>query len=174
MVKISLEEKVKKEHLNVDIKEYDKLSISPTNLYNNGWSIFKDTFRSANFLMQKRFDDEGGKKFFINISFYEVTVKDQTFYSWSASAQMTLAHSTIDINYSSNKNNIEDVQEFFDRVWQSMGFEYYDCYELERQERRQEIAQKSWQHQQCLLDKDLIQHNIGESIALAKSAVLKI
>lgn len=93
----------------------------------------------ADYFYQKRFSDDEGKKYFINFSHYPANRYGQTELkeSWNADVQfITISGPTVDIEYFSfwteeNEYNhpitsIEDVEQFFEKMWETNLFEYYE------------------------------------------------
>lgn len=119
----------------MDISE---LTINPQLLEENGYRSFQDPTRNYNnpaykISYQKRFDDEFGKKYFINFSFTHYTpgmygANTPEIMSWEADVQLnTFDGATINLTYFGAKDhNLTQVEKFFDAQFNTYLYEHYE------------------------------------------------
>src|SRR5579875_1335446 len=117
----------------MDIKD---LNINPQILEENGYREFRDPMKRDNPAYkksyQKRFDDEYGKKYFINFSFTHYThnmyggnIPESV--SWEADVQLeTVDGSTINLLYFSAKDHhLQQVEKFFETQFKTGLYQHY-------------------------------------------------
>lgn len=123
--------------------------LTPEDWEAQGYKRFKSTIKpSAAFGLQKRFDDEVGKKYFITIWVYDheddyhkrfmdlPRWKDQfSRYGFQPDVQLACNDVPFDISlHFSNSNKwgvtpIEYVERFFEKMWRDMDCDYYETWE---------------------------------------------
>ena len=95
-------------------------------------------YNNSDYLLQKRADDDKGKKYFINVWVYEHYKQDYfhispglSRVSFSPSAQFQREDKmTLDLSFHfSEENTIEELQLEIEQLWEFLGKPYYDKYE---------------------------------------------
>ena len=117
-------------------------TLTPEDWIDQGYKKFTSTLRPlAAYGLQKRFDDEVGKRYFITVWVYDNTAYMDKYEGWSrwsfqpeVQFNNTLEN-TFDVTLH-HKNNekwgvtpIEQVEEFFNVMWNRMKCEYYEKWE---------------------------------------------
>ena len=74
---------------------------------------------------QKRFDDDIGKKYFIDIHKWDYDHGDYHHLSYEFSVQLHYNDKPIDLTLFNNWE-IKDVEEWIEEVWKDMGCDYYE------------------------------------------------
>lgn len=106
--------------------------ITATQLKSAGYRKYPERFKEyATCMYQKCFDDTEGKKYFIQ--FYEYSNREHLIsypqlseFSYSSDAQFKDRQgNTFNVECLTN-DSIEQVEEFFERVWVNCGCEYYE------------------------------------------------
>lgn len=139
--KISLEELLKRQYIKTDLNYWKKFKINPASLYKEGFNPFPDQMKSAQFAMQKRYDDKLGKKYFITIYFHYMseiefpTMPLDVRPSWNAQSQFRLlntgAVSDISLHDNGQEHTLKEVEAYFEELFNKMGFAYYDSFAYE-------------------------------------------
>lgn len=121
-VSISLEEWID--------RGYRRYDVSPTN---------REVNRLADFLLQKRFDDELGKKYYITVYSYDRDkyppharehVKNLPRYGYMPSAHFSLRDHQPFFNIEMNGiRSIDEVESYFERFWEMLNKPYYELFE---------------------------------------------
>lgn len=122
----------------MDISE---LIINPKLLEENGYRSFNNTLRSYDnaaykISYQKRFDDEFGKKYFINFNFSHYmpgmygNANMPESISWEADVQLnTLDGGTINLTYFGAKDHsLKQVETFFETQFNTYLYEHYEYF----------------------------------------------
>lgn len=102
-----------------------------------GYKQYKETHKSAEFLLQKRIDDEYGKKYFVNAWVYnwkEFQGRNPSLpdYSFAPDVQFQFDDGRPTMNVElilSNEHTIETVEKEFENLWVLMGKPYYEGWE---------------------------------------------
>ena len=117
--------------------------LTPEDWIAQGYKKFTSNFKPhATFGLQKRFDDEVGKRYFINVWVYDNTTYMDRYEGWShwsfqPEVQFnTTLENTFDVTLH-HKNNekwgvtpIEQVEEFFNVMWNITKCGYYEKWEI--------------------------------------------
>lgn len=120
-------------------------SISPEDWEAKGYKRFSNTHRIlgdyCSFGLQKRFDDEVGKRYFITVWVYDNTAymdKYEGWSRWSFQPEVqfnTTLENTFDVTLH-HKNNekwgvtpVDQVEAFFLKMWKDMDCDYYEKWE---------------------------------------------
>lgn len=118
-------------------------TLTPEDWEAQGYKRFNTTIKPlAVFGLQKRFDDEVGKRYFINVWVYDNTTYMDRYEGWSRWSFQpevqfnTTLENTFDVTLR-HKNNekwgvtpIEQVEEFFNVMWNRMKCGYYEKWEI--------------------------------------------
>jgi len=99
-----------------------------------------ETLKMTDTLLQKRIDDEIGKKFFIDVwvydnKYYKETgkfPKDSPDFSFQPEVQFYSKEDEPMFNcmcFMGDKQSVEDVEEFFAELWAKMNLGYYERFE---------------------------------------------
>lgn len=104
-----------------------------------GYKQFKSTTKPlAAFGLQKRFDDDSGKRYFITVWVYDNSPFQDRFEGWvkynfQPDVQFTMEDgTTFDVTHYHTNNakwgvtSIDDVEAFFYNMWEKLGCEYYE------------------------------------------------
>jgi hypothetical protein len=88
--------------------------------------------RLADFMLQKRFDDENGKKYYITVYCYDrkkypVEYRDNTEFGYMPTAHFSLRDNNPFFNIEMNGiNNIDEVESYFELFWNTLNRPYYE------------------------------------------------
>lgn len=121
---------------NLQIKD---LAINPEVLKESGYKSFNDRMKEQNSWYigswQKRYDDENGRMYFINFTFFDKhkdenlknVFKDSRF-SWEADMQFNSIEEDMTINMSifSSQKSLEQIEAFVLKMFKKMNFQYYE------------------------------------------------
>lgn len=135
----------------MDIKD---LTINPQILEENKYHSFKDNTKNYNnpaykISYQKRFDDEFGKKYFINFTFshytkdmYEGRIPESI--SWEADVQLeTQEGGTINLVYFGAKNHtLKQVENFFETQFNTGLYKHYEYSSDEKEKSYADFLEK--------------------------------
>lgn len=97
-----------------------------------GYKKYSNTLSQYSlFGMQKRIEDQFGTKYFINVEvFGPYPHQDPTIYNFDTTVQFTDDDDikpTINMTYIDDADTtIEDIEKFFERAWEFLGFPYYE------------------------------------------------
>ena len=100
-----------------------------------GYKKFKNTLSQYSlFGMEKRVEDQFGTKYFIHVEvFGPYPHQDPTTYNFDTHVQFVDNDDikpTINMTYIDNEDTtIEDIEKFFERAWEFLGFPYYERHE---------------------------------------------
>lgn len=96
----------------------------------------RDLNKLADFLLQKRFDDENGKKYYITVYTYDRDkypqharehVKDLPRYGYMPSVHFSLRDGQPFFNIEMNApRSIDEVESYFERFWEMLNRPYYE------------------------------------------------
>lgn len=110
-------------------------TISAEILKEKGYTEYQE--KNAEFgdrFFQKRFDDNKGKKYFINCKYYFFTQNSEQLRFWEFSMQINTPKGSVEITTVQwfnedgihSQNKIEDVEEYFERMWLANESPYYE------------------------------------------------
>lgn len=92
-------------------------------------------YKNADSLFQKRIDDEIGKKYFIDILCYDFRKFAQANTDFSFEPQVQFREGcgdAVDVALLSNEEkSLEEVEEFFDKIWNTLNKPYNERWEGE-------------------------------------------
>ena len=113
--------------------------LTPEDWIAKGYKQFKSTIKPlADFGLQKRFDDENGKRYFITVWVYDNSAYMDRYEGWSMwsfqpDVQFKMEDgTTFDVVYHHTNNtqwgvtSIDDVEAFFYNMWEKLGCQYYE------------------------------------------------
>jgi hypothetical protein len=107
--------------------------INEQTLLANGYRTYRDSLKTDPgyvISFQKRFDDETGKKYFINFDHFDfVFGNGNTVFSFSPHVQFSLGAERDHVNvamHGRDDHTLEEVEAFFEKVWNQMGFDHYE------------------------------------------------
>jgi len=112
-------------------------TISTEVLEENGYKEYnKETSEQGERVFQKRFDDDKGKKYFINCKYYFYAFNGEQKRFWDFSMQIDTPRGAVNINtvqwfnqdgeYS--QNTINKVEEYFKKMWLANDKPYYELF----------------------------------------------
>ncbi len=132
----TLREILERQNIRADLKWWDSFSISPQFLFDNNFKPFQDRIKNSRFAMQKRYDDEVGKKYFITFYFYHMderefpNIPQSARSSWSAENQFVVFKtgtvSNISVHNKGPEHTLLEVENYFEELFNKMGFSYYE------------------------------------------------
>jgi hypothetical protein len=125
--------------MTINYDKLNKLSITPSILASNGYKDFRDPLANPSSHLQawqKCVRNEYGKAYFINFTFSDLTefYRDRNIdvnpYSWEADMQLeTLEEDmTINIKVLSCNKDLNQVEEFCEKMFKKMQFRNYEYY----------------------------------------------
>ena len=117
----------------------EDLTINSKLLQESGYKLYNDTMKAKNSWYmgswQKRYDDENGRMYFINFTFFDKhkdenlksVFKDNRF-SWEADMQFKSIEDDMTINISlfSSKKNLQEIESFVLKLFKKMNLQYYE------------------------------------------------
>ena len=109
-------------------------------LVNAGYRKYEDYYHKVTYgyafkgLYQKRFDDDVGKKYFIDIVVLSYEMHGQPYTGFKTTSQFNsdeTHNETFNVEYIVNQeDSIEKVEEFFDKMWSKLNLAYYEKFEI--------------------------------------------
>ena len=103
--------------------------ITAETLINSGYRKYPATWRPyASAVYQKRVDDEHGKKYFVNVYEYAGTMSSPK-YSYEGDAQFVDGYGNTFNVQLLHPESVEQVDEFFERIFVSLKCEHYEEWE---------------------------------------------
>lgn len=96
-----------------------------------GYKRYNQSHRSSDYMLQKRIDDEVGKKYFINVYVYDWReYKDHPSFSFAPEVQFPGFDDdkmTVNVSFIVNDNStIKEIEKEFEGMWKYLGKPYYE------------------------------------------------
>lgn len=113
-----------------------KSVITPDILLKAGYRPFKDWSKAQSLKeshkgsYQKRFDDEHGKKYFINFTHTHFLFPETDIEHMNASTQFDRGEKVFNIENFDNDQTLEEVEAFFEELFVKLELDYYETYDL--------------------------------------------